>query len=632
MPKFPSLLPFRLRRNRSSFPKGGRRLAAWTAALGAIALVAGVLQTASAQEELITTTTTLGSSPNPSVIGGKVTFTATVTFPASGSEPVPTGTVDFTENDVPISDECSDVLVTAGKASCEHTFTAGPTTHSITAEYSDESAVYEGSQSPPLPQTVKAESVTELSSTPAGNTSVDTVSGQAVTYLATVASKVYDPPVTSEPGGKVTFFKGNNEPISANCTEVNLSGGQASCLTNFPASGGSYVVTAVYLGDGNFTGDTSDPITQNVAKAQTTTSLASLPTEWKKGQPVKYTAGVAVPAPSNGIPAPGGTVTFKVGSPGTEFCAKQLPPAGSVECSYTHNSTGSQTITATYSGDSNYLGSDRSITQVVNLPYTLTATGESANGKFTISGPRLANYRLCVRYFGYNNVKDDWPAVTPPPRQGSGIHRFGLNFEGKCKKQSWSSGDPSDTERLMDASLGSDDFGFATKGWYEVKWWLCGNQDCTTNGALIGDDKFNYDSWCVPDVGGFRHIGVWRPSRLKVVDSCFSDVKTSGGLDVHFDKDRSVNWGGWHNEFVARDWHRDFGPPDQPIGAGGNGYGSGSRRFVGVRVKDTYHHCHPEVHPAFMVQKMSTGNIFLGGPQYSTKTPSISGTWKKYPC
>jgi hypothetical protein len=638
MRKFPSFVPIALRRNRSSPSKGGRRLAAWTAALGAVALVGGVLQTASAQG-LIGTTTTLESSSvdNTSLLNETVTYTAKVT-----AEPVvASGKVTFFEElegvDQPIT-ECTDVAVVAGEAECQQTYTSTGT-HTISAAYTDdaEPKVYEDSSTTSdLTQTVKAASSTVLS--PSDNS---TVSGELVTYTATVSSDY----TAATPSGSVTFkvdggdipdFDGNGSP---DCVAVSLdTAHMATCPTKFAVGDGSYEITAVYLGDTSFAASTSNAINQAVGQAGTTTVVSSSPTQWRKGQPVTYTAAVAWNPPSTGFPAPTGTITFKHGTT-TTICEKEL--VGSTEdCTYTHNSSGSQTITAEYSGDGNYVGSDDDITQVVAF-YDVVATASSANATFTITSidgaPRLSQYRLCVRYFGYNNVEDDWPAVTTPPRaERSGIHRFGINFNNKCNEFGWSSGSSDDMERLMDAPLGSDDFGFATKGTYEVSWFTCGNQDCTSNGVLIGTDKFDYDSWCPPNVGSFRQIGVWRTSRHKVRNSCYVDTANASGLDSHFDKDRSVSWKGWHNEFVARDYIGSYGAPSQgPLGANGNGWGSGWRRYVGVWVCDRYHHGKSELHPMFMAEeKTANGGIrrYLGGAHYSTKTPSISGTWKTYKC
>jgi hypothetical protein len=92
-----------------------------------------------------TTTTSLSSSVNPSVVGQSVTYTATVS-------PTPTGgTVDFTDNGSPISG-CSAVSLSGGSATC--TVTYGATgSHSIVASYSG-FGTFAGSASSALTQIV----------------------------------------------------------------------------------------------------------------------------------------------------------------------------------------------------------------------------------------------------------------------------------------------------------------------------------------------------------------------------------------------------------------------------------------------------------------------------------------------
>ncbi len=77
------------------------------------------------------TTTTVTASPNPSVIGEQVTFTATVAAVAPGAG-TPTGTVDFLDGATIICDDA--VLNGSGVATCQiSSLTAGA--HTITANY-----------------------------------------------------------------------------------------------------------------------------------------------------------------------------------------------------------------------------------------------------------------------------------------------------------------------------------------------------------------------------------------------------------------------------------------------------------------------------------------------------------------
>jgi hypothetical protein len=96
------------------------------------------------------TTTTVKSSANPSKIGQKVTYTATlkVTSPGTGT---PKGTIAFKDGGVTIT-ACSAVAVKSGKATCAVTYSANGS-HVITAVYGG-STSYAGSTSKALTQVV----------------------------------------------------------------------------------------------------------------------------------------------------------------------------------------------------------------------------------------------------------------------------------------------------------------------------------------------------------------------------------------------------------------------------------------------------------------------------------------------
>ena len=93
------------------------------------------------------TTTTVKSSHNPSAVGQKVTYTATV-------EPAPSGgTVAFTDGDEPIAG-CEAVELNGGEASCGVTYgSTASSPHSIAAAYSGSNG-FEPSASAPLEQAV----------------------------------------------------------------------------------------------------------------------------------------------------------------------------------------------------------------------------------------------------------------------------------------------------------------------------------------------------------------------------------------------------------------------------------------------------------------------------------------------
>ena len=111
----------------------------------------GMLTQTVNQAAVVTTTTTLASSVNPSTLGQPVTFTATVT-PASGTT-IPTGTVEFF---VDGSTAPADTVPVNGSGQASFTTSSlSGGTHSITAQYiSSDTSLFSGSTSAALSQNV----------------------------------------------------------------------------------------------------------------------------------------------------------------------------------------------------------------------------------------------------------------------------------------------------------------------------------------------------------------------------------------------------------------------------------------------------------------------------------------------
>jgi hypothetical protein len=157
---------------------------------------------------------------------------------------------------------------------------------------------------------------------------------------------------------------------------------------------GSDVVTASYSGDGNYTAS-SGSVTQTVNKASTTTTLTSSPNPSNLNQQVTFTATVT--GAFGGTPA--GTVTFTFGS--TTLCSNVSLTARVATCAYSALPGGTDTITATYGGNANYLGSSGTLNQTVN-PLSTTTT--------LTSSPNPSNYQQLVTFTA---------TVTPIPNAGS---------------------------------------------------------------------------------------------------------------------------------------------------------------------------------------------------------------------
>jgi Bacterial Ig-like domain (group 3)/FG-GAP-like repeat/FG-GAP repeat len=298
------------------------------------------------------TTTAVTSSLNPAPGGQPVTFTATVT-PAFNAGAL-SGSVTFYDG--------ANVLGTVAIKSGQAMFTTSSLllgTHSITAAYAGD-ATYLASTSPALLETINSSSTaTALISSLNPSTF-----GQSVTFTATVT-----PSGRGTPTGTVTFTDGPNV-----LGVVALSGGQA-LLSTSALGAGSHSIVASYSGDSAYQAS-SAALEQTVQMARTSLSLASNINPSGYNQAVTFTATLT---PQFGGSATG-TVTFNdgVNTLGTATVSGNL-----ATITVSTLALGTHSITAAYSGDSNFTGSSSGIvSQVVTKASTTTAVASSLNPAF----------------------------------------------------------------------------------------------------------------------------------------------------------------------------------------------------------------------------------------------------------
>jgi hypothetical protein len=297
-------------------------------------------------------TTAVSSSANPSVFGQSVTFTATV----SSSAGTPTGTVQFI---VDGSNLGSPVTLSGGTAS---TSTAGLSvgTHTITASYSGDTNFSGSSGSLAGGQTVNQAS----SGTSVSSSENPSIFGDNVTFTATVTAVS---PGAGTPTGTVNFTIDGSPAGSGT-----LSGGTTSISTS-SLSAGTHTVVASYTGDTNFTGS-SGSLTQTVNQASSSTAVSSSVNPSVFGQSVTFTATV-----SSSAGTPTGTVQFIVD--GSNF-GNPVALSGATASTTTGGlSVGTHTITASYSGDTNFSGSSGTLSggQTVNQASSTTSVSSSLN-------------------------------------------------------------------------------------------------------------------------------------------------------------------------------------------------------------------------------------------------------------
>jgi hypothetical protein len=287
---------------------------------------------------IASTTTTLTSSLNPSVVGQAVTFTATVS--SSAGAPPNGETITFKNGSAVLGTG----TLSSGMASLT-TSSLSAGIYTITASYPGD-ANFAASTSPGLRQVVNSttKSVTQTTLVSSLNPSVY---GQKVTWTATVTTSGSVPPT-----GKVNFTWGYN------IGTVTLDASGVAALTRSNLNADPYPLKAVYVGDASNLGSTSTVLNQVVQPTTSTATLTSSPNPSTQGQSVTFTAKISSPTVT-----PTGPVTFTAGK--TVLGTAQLS-GGKATLAISSLAVGSTKVTVTYYGDSNISKSSASVTQTVH--------------------------------------------------------------------------------------------------------------------------------------------------------------------------------------------------------------------------------------------------------------------------
>jgi sugar lactone lactonase YvrE len=257
--------------------------------------------------------------------------------------------------------------------------------------------------------------------------------GQAITLKATVTS------TGGTPNGSAQLLV---DGVIAGVAPLS-SGGVATFSLPMGLTGGSHSLQAVYLGTTSFAGSTSAVLPLSVSTAATTTTLTITPpyvspNSVLTGGSVTFTATINFA----GVGIPTGIVTFASGGT-TLGTASVAPAAGGLfqaSISTTALPVGTDTITATYGGDANYVGSATSgtVTVVSNPLVIVTPSGTSltvnsntgSSGTITLTPASYGGFNgivgfqcdattlpadsTCVFSPGQVNVTPNTPSVSYP--------------------------------------------------------------------------------------------------------------------------------------------------------------------------------------------------------------------------
>jgi sugar lactone lactonase YvrE len=222
--------------------------------------------------------------------------------------------------------------------------------------------------------------------------------GQSITLSATVAPSSGSGTPTGTAQLLVDGVIAGQETLS--------SGSVATFSLPLGLTGGSHSLQAVYLGTTSFAGSISLVKTVTVSTAPTT-SVIAFTTPYTNPQSVVSGGSVTLTVSINfaGVGIPTGTVAFATGSTALGTAAV-VPVAGGLfqaSLSTTALPVGTDTITATYSGDANYVGSVITGTViVVSAPkVVITPSGTSLTASSSTSGSITIS---AVSEGGFNGV------------------------------------------------------------------------------------------------------------------------------------------------------------------------------------------------------------------------------------
>ncbi|MBI4935733.1 MAG: Ig-like domain repeat protein [Actinobacteria bacterium] len=292
---------------------------------------------------VITTTTALTSSANPSGALLNVNLTATVT-PAAGA--APNGTVTFTITNPAAADTVATVSLVNGVA-VYSSASLSLGSHVVTAQYNG-LAGWQASTSAPLTQVIEARATTTSLTSSTG--------GAAITYPAAVTYTATVTPVI--PGGVPTgsvVFTISNPLVATDTVVVPLDGTGSATLADYVHTAGGdpgvNTVTATYQPSTvNWLASASASLTQNVFRAFTTLTVLRSTATSRVGEPVTFMALV-------GPPGTGGTVSFWLPVNGVPTKAITVPVAANGSAFWTTNGLplGTTTVSVIFDGTVNYL-------------------------------------------------------------------------------------------------------------------------------------------------------------------------------------------------------------------------------------------------------------------------------------
>lgn len=311
---------------------------------------------------LIPTTATNNATTTTPSLGSSVTVNTTIA-PSTGSSYYsggdPSGTVTYTLDGTPLPGSPATVIPgTPSTASTTFTVsTAG--THTLSATYSGDTHYAASS------------AVTVFTVSKLGTTMTVTAAPTSAPVGSPLVAEAIITPTTASsvsPSGSVNFTLGGTVVGTGTVTN-----GVATATLTVP-SAGSLTLEATYAGDTNFTGSTA---TTSVTGTKATPTVTVTPSSYAPaaGSSLTLTATVGLSGVS-GVTPPTGTVNFYLGS---TLEGSAGVSSGTATLTITAPAIGTYSLTATYSGDSNYTG------PITSSPVPITVTKGNTTLAVTLS-------------------------------------------------------------------------------------------------------------------------------------------------------------------------------------------------------------------------------------------------------
>ncbi len=369
---------------------------------------------------LANTTTTLTASPSSGSFGQPVTFTVTVVSKAPSRANIDGGTVSFYDGSVSTANLLGTVplVVTTGVGT--GTFTTSSlavnTTpgHTIIAVYSGDSEFATSTGNLSNYQVAKAGTITTVGASPSSGD----IFGQPVTLTASVTTNFTGGPMAD--GGTVSFYDGvAGNGLFLGSAPVNTTTGIASLTTSLlsvnTASG--HTITAVYSGDTNFAAGSGSLTNYLVFPVNTSTTVTGNPTSGVYGQSSIFTATIAPTTTGSPVPS-GGSVTFYDGSAatGTQLGVGTVTVLNGVaSATLTVGNLAvtpaGHTITAVYSGSTNFSGSSGALVNYIVAPANTTTSIAANPGSGDVYGQSVL-LTATVATAGIGGIRPDGGTVS----------------------------------------------------------------------------------------------------------------------------------------------------------------------------------------------------------------------------